>query len=98
MFLSAGENIPSYPKKITYGLFRAKVSLIHLQFISLIHVLKAVKDIIKHCDDIAKRNMTMKFGHSEATQRKSYGFLAHNSVAVEAVEAIQFAQKIYCGK
>lgn len=46
---------------------------------------------MKYCDNIAQKNLSRKFGHSEGTQSKSYGYLAHNSLAVEAVEAIKSA-------
>ena len=46
---------------------------------------------MKYCDSVAQKNLGRKFGHSTATQSKSYGYLAHNSLAVEAVEAIKSA-------
>ena len=46
---------------------------------------------MKYCDSIAQKNLSKKFGHSSSTQSKSYGYLAHNSLAVEAVEAIKSA-------
>lgn len=48
---------------------------------------------MKYCDGLDQRNLSKKFGHSERTQSKSYGYLAHNSLAVEAVEAMQKANK-----
>ena len=48
---------------------------------------------MKYCDALDQRNLSKKFGHSERTQDKSYGYLAHNSLAVEAVEAMQKAVK-----
>ena len=48
---------------------------------------------MKYCDSLAQRNLSRKFGHSEKTQTISYGYLAHNSLAVEAVDAIKKAEK-----
>lgn len=48
---------------------------------------------MKYCDKVAKTNLSKKFGHSKATQSKSYGYLAHNNLAVEAVEAMQYAER-----
>ena len=46
---------------------------------------------MKYCDSVAQKNLSRKFGHSISTQSKSYGYLAHNSLAVEAVEAMKSA-------
>jgi hypothetical protein len=48
---------------------------------------------MKYSDGLAQRNLSKKFGHSERTQSNSYGYLAHNSLAVEAVEAMQKANR-----
>ena len=47
---------------------------------------QAVQDIMKYCVGLDQRNLSKNFGHSERTQSKSYGYLAHNSPAIEAVE------------
>lgn len=68
-------------------------------FIRLIHrilksmLFQAVQDIMKYCVGLDQRNLSKKFGHSERTQSKSYGYLAHNSLAIEAVEAMEKAEK-----
>ena len=53
---------------------------------------QAVQDIMEYCVGLDQRNSSKKFGHSERTQSKSYG-LAHNSLAIEAVEAMEKAEK-----
>ena len=48
---------------------------------------------MKYWDSRDQRNLSTKFGHSEKTQSKSYGYLEHNSLCVEAVEAMNKAGK-----
>ena len=50
---------------------------------------QAVQDVMNYCDSVARKNLSRKFSHSSSTQSKSDGYLAHYSLAVEAVEAIK---------
>ena len=53
--------------------------------------LKGVEDITAYCDKSARDSLGRKMGHSEATQSKNYGYLAHNHHAVEAIENLKLS-------
>ena len=69
------EMFTDFPDTITYGRLRAV----------------AVADVMMFGDEVSRLRLSLKFAHNPNTALTSYGYIAANPIAVEAIETIQTA-------